>query len=124
MLLHNAGRAGDIIEVVVSELEPIASFRGVPIKSLDPQFRVAPQEFPVWVRHIRYDIAGSVIPTGQRTCLLNVQELSDIEQASGVPSALLTGNDENMRLKVRTDNARTAFGELRTESLSPITQVT
>lgn len=101
MLLHNAGRAGDIIEVAVSEIEPIVVFRGVPVKSLDPQFRIAPQEFAVWVRHIRYDLNGTIIPPAQRNCLLNVQEIADIEQVGGIPSALLTSNDENMRLKVK-----------------------
>lgn len=102
--LHNAGRAGDIIEVAVSELEPSTSFRGVPIKSLTPQFRVAPQIFPIWVRYIRYDLNGTITPEPQRKCLLNVQSIADIQEIGGIPSTLLTSNDKDMLLKVSIGN--------------------
>ena len=121
--LHNAGRAGDIIEVAVSDIEPIVSFRGVAIKALAPQYRVAPQDFTVWVRYIRYDLNGTITPTAQHKCLLNVQEIADIEEVGAIPSTLLTTNDKTMRIKTSPDSSKTAFGDLKTESNSPVTQI-
>ena len=123
MALHNAGRAGDIIEVAVSELEPISTFRGIAIKALSPMFLVSPQDLPLWVRYIRYDLTGTITPLPVRTCLLNVQSIADIQEIGGIPPSLLTTNDEYMSLKVSPDSAKTAFGELKTESVTPITQV-
>ena len=99
MALHNAGRAGDIIEVAVSELEPISTFRGIAIKALSPMFLVSPQDLPLWVRYIRYDLTGTITPLPVRTCLINVQSIADIQEIGGIPSSLLTTNDESMRLK-------------------------
>lgn len=121
--LHNAGRAGDIIEVAVSAIEPLASFRGVAIKSLDPQYRAGPQENTIWVRYIRYDLNGTITPEVQHKCLLNVQAISDIEEVGSLPSTLLTTNDRAMRLKTSSDHAKTAFGEVKVESVTPITQI-
>lgn len=104
MALHNAGRAGDIIEVAVSELEPISTFRGIAIKALTPMFLVSPQDLPLWVRYIRYDLTGTITPLPVRTCLLNVQSIADIQEIGGIPSALLTSNDKDMLLKVSIGN--------------------
>lgn len=105
MALHNAGRAGDIIEVAVSELEPISTFRGVAIKALSPMFLVSPQDLPLWVRYIRYDLTGTITPLPVRTCLLNVQSIADIQEIGGIPPSLLTTNDESMRIKTSSQDS-------------------
>lgn len=104
LTLHNAGRAGDIIEVAVSAIEPSVSFRGIAIKALEPQYRVSPQSVSVWARYIRYDLNGTITPTAQHKCLLSVQAISDIEEVGAIPSSLLTTNDEDMLLKISVGN--------------------
>jgi len=102
--LHNAGRAGDIIEVAVSAIEPSVSLRGVAIKALEPQYRIGPQEVAIWARYIRYDLNGTITPQPQHKCLLNVQSISDIEEVGSIPSSLLTTNDKDMLLKISVGN--------------------
>lgn len=102
MVLSNAGRAGDIIEVIVSDTEPLAADRGVPVKQLDNQYTISGQSQESWVRYIRYDLTGTITPL--RTCLLSVQDLAFIQESDALPSDLMTGNTlGSRRLKVSNE---------------------
>ena len=90
MVLSNAGRAGDVIESIVSDTKPWSEDRGVPIKNLDNQYTISGQSQEVWVRYIRYDLTGTITPL--RTCLLSVQDSAFIQESDALPSDLLTSN--------------------------------
>lgn len=90
MILSNAGRAGDIIEVIISDIQPSISDRGVPVKQLDSQYRIAGQSKEAWVRYIRYDLNGTITPT--KTCLLSVQDASLILEADAFSNDLIDGD--------------------------------
>lgn len=83
--IQNSGRAGDIVEIIISSGKPDDTARGWAIRSLDPSFRVSGQDFDVWVRYIRYDIAGTIIPEPARRCLTNISDNEQITQASTFP---------------------------------------
>lgn len=99
LLIQNLGRAGDIIELAISDAQPSESFRGVSIRQIEKLYRITPAN-TVWVRYIRYDLNGTNQPEAARLCLVSVQSGNEIQEVSAVPSSLLTKNDENMRLRV------------------------
>lgn len=99
MVLSNAGRAGDIIEVLVTDNQPLESDRGVPIKQLDNQYTISGQSSESWVRHIKYDLNGTIKAVSG--CLLSVQDDSFINESSALPIDLMTSNSIGSRsLKV------------------------
>tara|TARA_R110002110_G_scaffold415850_1_gene658018 strand:+ start:33648 stop:34748 length:1101 start_codon:yes stop_codon:yes gene_type:complete len=92
VVLTNAGRAGDLLEVVISDTEPLASDRGVPIKALDAQYTVSGQSQEAWMRYVRYDLNGTITPSPARTCLLSVQDSAFVQESRAIPSDLMTNN--------------------------------
>lgn len=108
LVLSNAGRAGDIIEAIVSDTEPLDTDRGVPIKQLDNQYTISGQSQEVWVRYIRYDLTGTITPT--RTCLLSVQDSAFIQESDALPSDLVTSNAfGSRRLRVSSEESQIEF---------------
>jgi hypothetical protein len=55
IFLQCTGKAGDIIDVAISESQPSNSFRGVPIYQARGQRRVPAGSSKVWVRYLRND---------------------------------------------------------------------
>ena len=98
--LQNSGRAGDLIEVLLSDTQPPVEARGVPLRQFDPVYRVSAQPLQIWVRHIRYDLNGTILPTDARKCLLDIRTDTDIAPANIIPNDAYTSNDATKRLKV------------------------
>ena len=82
-ILQNTGIAGDIVEIAISALQPIAGFRGVGIFQFNPFYRVSDKAIPVWVRFIRYD--RNDLDVGQKTVLLSVQTNPEIQDTNSIP---------------------------------------
>jgi len=99
---QNMGRAGDLIEVITSNTKPLETDRGYALSQLNKTYRISGYTGLVWVRHIRYDLSGTIKPADNRKCLLNIQEGSIITEVSDTPSQLLTTSviDSASRLKV------------------------
>ena len=100
LYLQNSGRAGDLIEVILSDTQPPVEARGVPLRQLDPVYRVSAQPLEVWVRHIRYDLNGTILPTDAHKCLLEIKTTTDIVPAQVIPDDAYTAQDASKRLKV------------------------
>lgn len=82
--LQNAGRAGDLLEIIISTDKPLESDRGHVIRSLDPMFRVQGQDKEIWIRYIRYDLNCTITPEPQRRCLANISDSDSIDQTSAL----------------------------------------
>lgn len=105
VVLTNAGRAGDLLEVIISDTEPLTSDRGEPLAQLQRTYRISGQTQEVWIRYIRYDLNGTITPNGAKTCLLSAQTNDFIANEGGIPNDLFTSNVLSEReLKVSSEN--------------------
>lgn len=105
VILTNAGRAGDLLEVIVSDTEPLESDRGEPLAQLLRSYRISGQTEEIWIRYIRYDLNGTITPALAKTCLLSVQSASLVSSDGGIPIDLYTSTVRGERaLKVSAEN--------------------
>lgn len=105
VLLRNEGRSGDLIEVIVSDTEPLATSRGDALEQITSAYRISGQESEIWLRHIRYDLTETITPTPNRTCLLSVQYTTLIQSDKSLPFDLFTGAEYGRReLKASSEN--------------------
>lgn len=104
LTLQNMGRAGDIVEVITSETQPLESDRGLALAQIQRMYRVSGYDGQAWVRYIRYDLNGTNKPQDARTCLLNVQEGVNVSEVGDIPDLLMSNGvlDQASRLKVST----------------------
>ena len=104
LTLQNMGRAGDIVEVITSETQPLESDRGLALAQIQRMYRVSGYDGQVWVRYIRYDLNGTNKPQDARTCLLNVQQGVYVSEVGDIPDLLMSNGvlDQASRLKVST----------------------
>lgn len=79
--IQNAGRAGDLVELIISDLEPASTDRGDVIRSLDPRYSISGQDSEVWIRYIRYDLNCTITPDENRRCLVNISDTNFIAPA-------------------------------------------
>ena len=101
LVIQNVGYAGDIVEVAISDVEPIVGFRGVGLFQFKPLYRVTESLNPTWVRFVRYD--RNVNDVGNKTVLINVQTESNINDSAVLPPDLYTINlSGNKALSVST----------------------
>lgn len=105
VLLRNEGRPGDLIEVIISDTEPLVTSRGDVLEQISSAYRVSGQMSEIWLRHIRYDLTSTITPTPTRTCLLSVQYTTLIQNDSALPFDLFTGAEYGRReLKASAEN--------------------
>ncbi len=95
--IQNAGRAGDIIELILSVEQPSIEDRGYAVRNLDPLYRVSGQDVELWVRYVRYDLTGTITPEPQRRCLINITENEQISEMSNLPVTVY--NDGRISVK-------------------------
>ena len=114
--IQNAGRAGDLVELILSSSEPSLTDRGYVVRNIDPLYRVSGQSVELWIRYIRYDLTGTITPQAARKCLVNISDNEQISEASSSP-------ESSGSVKVVTDTAKTAFDELKAERNTPVTQI-
>jgi hypothetical protein len=100
--IQNAGRAGDLIELIISDTEPATTDRSYVVRSLDPVYRVSGQTQEVWVRYVRYDLNGTITPEPARRCLANITDNEQIAESSALPVAVYTEDGPAQRIKVST----------------------
>ena len=82
--IQNTGRAGDLLELIISDLMPTDE-RGHVIRSLDPMFKVEGQDSEVWIRYIRYDLNCTITPKPQARCLANISDNTQIAESGTLP---------------------------------------
>jgi hypothetical protein len=105
VILTNSGRAGDLLEVIVSDTEPLESDRGEPLAQLLRSYRISGQTEEVWIRYIRYDLNGTITPALAKTCLLSAQSASLVSSDGGIPIDLYTSTVRGEReLKVSAED--------------------
>ena len=100
--MQNAGRAGDLIEVIINTNQPTVNDRGAPLRQFDPIYRVSDQTTEVWVRAIKYTLQGGVLPEDKYKCLLDVTQSPSVSSTSALPDSIYTAPDQTRRLKVST----------------------
>jgi len=108
--ITNAGRAGDLIEVIVSDTQPAVEDRGEPLAQLLRSYNISGQTQEVWIRYIRYDLNGTILPEPSRVCQISIQHDSFIVDQGGIPPDLLTNNIYGVR-RIAVDSQQTSFEE-------------
>ena len=104
---RNIGRAGDIVEVLLSDTQPSESDRGEPLCQLASIYKIYGSDKEIWLRFISYSEKDMII-TGDKTCLVWITDADTVTDSSSIPSDLLTtSNVEARRLAV--DCERTSF---------------
>lgn len=106
--IQNAGRAGDLVELILSSSEPLLEDRGYVIRNIDPLYRVSGQSVELWVRYIRYDLNGTITPQAKRECLVNIMDNEQIAEASTLPVDVYTSNDPSKRIKTSSEDSSVA----------------
>jgi len=91
--ITNAGRAGDLIEVIVSDTQPAVDDRGEPLAQLLRSYNISGQAQEVWIRYIRYDLNGTILPEPSRVCQISIQHNSFITEQGGIPLDAITDSD-------------------------------
>jgi hypothetical protein len=91
--ITNAGRAGDLIEVIVADDQPNPQDRGEPLAQLLRSYNVSGQTQDVWIRYIRYDLNGTITPEPSRVCQVSIQHHSFITEQGGIPLDAITDSD-------------------------------
>jgi len=104
LTVQNMGRAGDIIEVITQETQPLTTDRGLALAQINRMYRISGYTGLVWARYIRYDLTDTIFPNQVRKCLLNVQEGATITEVGDIPDLLYSNGmlDQASRLKVST----------------------
>jgi len=99
---QNLGRAGDLIEIITGDTQPIETQRGYALTQLNKTYRISGYDGLIWARYIRYDLNGTNKPADARVCLLNVQEGAVVTEVADIPLQVLTGGElsDSARLKV------------------------
>ena len=102
---QNLGRAGDLIEIITADTQPLESERGYALSQLNKTYRISGYTGLIWARYIRYDLNGTNKPADARKCLLNVQEGGQITEVSDIPVQLLSDGElaNTSRLKVSNE---------------------
>lgn len=98
--IQNAGRAGDLLELVISIDQPSDDERGYVVRSLDPMFRITGQSSDVWIRYIRYDINCTITPRDNARCLANISNNEQITTMDSYPVESLILQERIMLLDV------------------------
>lgn len=101
LIIQNLGRAGDIVEIAISEIQPTESYRGIALEQIRKSYRVTPSA-RVWVRYIRYDLTQTIIPQPSRLCGISVQVNSEIQDSSDIPYGLITASN---RIKTSSESS-------------------
>lgn len=83
VIIQNIGRAGDLVEVILSPREPLESERGLSFGQITPLYRIEGQTTQAWIRYIRYDLNGTITPKDSRTCLISVMPADFITENNG-----------------------------------------
>jgi hypothetical protein len=86
-IIQNIGRAGDLIEVIISAQKPLDSDRGLSFGQITPLYKIEGNIYEAWLRYIRYDLNGTITPKDARTCLVSIQSGDQIIENDGASSA-------------------------------------
>lgn len=125
LLLQNMGRPGSIIELILSDSEPLEADRGNGLQQLDDIYRVSGQKSDVWVRHIRYDLNSTILPKPQYKCQLSINDSGILNESNAIPiDLIIVDGSGGRRLKVDGNIPKTAFGEVQVASMTPVIQIT
>lgn len=104
--ITNAGRAGDLIEVIVQSEEPGITDRGEPLAQLK-SYNISGQPSEIWIRHIRYDLNGRILPEPAKLCTISIQYQSYITEQGGTPLDAITDDGYgSQRIKTSTQDSR------------------
>ena len=105
--ITNAGRAGDLIEVIVQDAKPADSDRGEPLAQLLRSYNISGQTTDVWIRYIRYDLNGTINPQPSRSCQVSIQHHSFITSQGGVPLDAITDSEYgSQRISTSSQDSR------------------
>ena len=102
---QNLGRAGDLIEIITGDTQPLETQRGYALAQLNKTYRISGYDGLIWARYIRYDLNGTNKPADARVCLLNVQEGAVITEVSDIPLQVLTGDEINSASRVKVSSS-------------------
>ncbi len=107
--IRNIGRAGDIIEIIISATEPLESDRGEAITQLGNTYRITNHPNEVWIRYISYSDSSTIVTTS-KTCLVTIQQSSYISDSDGLPADLFTSDELGTR-RLAVDSQQTSYEE-------------
>lgn len=106
--IQNAGRAGDLVELILSSSVPELSDRGYAVRSIDPLYRISGQSVELWIRYIRYDLTGTITPKPLRKCTVNIMDNEQISEACALPVDIYIGEGYSKRIKTSSEDSSVA----------------
>lgn len=115
----NAGRAGDLIEVIVSDAQPALEDRGEPLAQLLRSYNISGQTQEVWIRYIRYDLNGTITPELSRVCQVSILYESFITEQGGIPLDAITDSEYGTQ-RVNTSSQDSKIYALNSDNLHSI----